>query len=731
MTDIRFIVKQYIDAGWSVVPLLPNEKKANSSWQRKGYDVFDFNPDSNVAGKCGAPSQDRVDIDCDALEAVAAAALLLPVTRTHGRTTKPQSHYWYVIPNIKTTQFTDVKNAKGETAMLIEIRSTGAYTVLPPSVHPSGDVLAWEDESVGFLSLTEQDAYAHARNVAIAALVARHYPDHGARHFSIGQFLPGFLLQAGLDELSVKHIIRAITTIAGDTDWTDRDNAISATITKFKNGENVTGGPKLAEALGDDVVAKMRAWLRMADADALEAFNARHFFVRMGKDSVIGREDDPNDIIFQTPYALRTEYANRTVQTGTDKDGSPKFEPLFDTWLKWPNRRSYRRVVFSPPPVQPDPQDFNLWRDYGVNHQKPIDPTLVLPFLEHVRHVICGDDPEYYLYAMNLFARLAQRPGEPGGVAMIMRGLQGAGKGVVATALGHIMGHYSHITKPEQATGRFNKAIGDKVVVFLDEAFWAGDKREQGALKALITEETVLVEPKGIDPFSVPNFAHIFAATNNDWSVPAGLDDRRFFALKVADTWAHSVCKAQGRTAERREYFARLWGSLRNGGYEALLSLLLRWDIGDFDVFDVPETPELRLQKLQSLSGAMRWLYDCVDSGVLFSGSWPASATNEEVYEAYSNWCGTGHKLAKIVFHRLVGRYLWSSRTNHKGSRGGKLRTVAELRQMLPALDDVDVERVDELWSSGKWTDAPYALYTAANGAFVVDPDLLGDKSKT
>jgi hypothetical protein len=52
-------------------------------------------------------------------------------------------------------------------------------------------------------------------------------------------------------------------------------------------------------------------------------------------------------------------------------------------------------------------------------------------------------------------------------------------------------------------------------------------------------------------------------------------------------------------------------------------SLLLRWDIGDFDVFDVPDTPELNLQKLQSLSGAMRWLYDCVDSGVLMSGRWP------------------------------------------------------------------------------------------------------------
>lgn len=247
-------------------------------------------------------------------------------------------------PGIKTTQFTDVKATDGKTQMLIEIRSTASYTMFPPSIwmkqDPQGHPIPGTEEQVAWsierdpMQRTPEEMYDNVSAVAIATLIGIHYPGHGARHFSIGQYLPGFLAQAELDGLLVKQIIKTAAQLAGDTDWHDREDAINSTLDKIKRGEPVTGGPKLAEAIGEDVVAKLRAWLQMADADALEAFNARHFFVRMGKDSVIGREDDPNDIIFQTPYALRTEYANRTVQTGTDKNGDPKFEPLFDTWLK-------------------------------------------------------------------------------------------------------------------------------------------------------------------------------------------------------------------------------------------------------------------------------------------------------------------------------------------------------------------------------------------------------------
>jgi hypothetical protein len=37
------------------------------------------------------------------------------------------------------------------------------------------------------------------------------------------------------------------------------------------------------------------------------------------------------------------------------------------------------------------------------------------------------------------------------------------------------------------------------LVVYADEAFWAGDKKAEGVLKAMITEDTIQIEMKGVN----------------------------------------------------------------------------------------------------------------------------------------------------------------------------------------------------------------------------------------
>jgi hypothetical protein len=73
------------------------------------------------------------------------------------------------------------------------------------------------------------------------------------------------------------------------------------------------------------------------------------------------------------------------------------------------------------------------------------------------------------------------------------------------------------------------------VLLFGDEAFYAGDKKHESILKMLITEEMITIEAKGVDAEVSGNCIHLMMASNESWVVPAGMDDRRFFVLDVGD----------------------------------------------------------------------------------------------------------------------------------------------------------------------------------------------------
>ncbi len=676
--DIRFVAKAYIDAGWAVVPLVKGEKRANTKWQKTTYDPSHFNEDSGIALKCGEPSGWRVDVDLDCPEAIKAAAMLLPNTGLiHGRPGKPSSHYWFICDGIKTTQFTDVRDSAGKTGMLVEIRSTGGYTAAPPSEHPSGDVLSWEVERDP-LTMSPEDLAGAVRAVAIATLLSRHWPGAGVRHQATGH-LAGFLCQGGIDPAMVVRIIQAAATIAGDADVQDRVKFARNTCGKFTAGENVTGGPKLAEALGDDVVGKMRSWLKLADGDAIEEMNERHFWVRMGKDDVIGRLDDPTGVVFQKPKALYSEYANKKIMVGLDKKGEEQWKPLFQAWLEAKNRRSYRQVVFAPPPHVCHESDFNLWSGFAI---EPKDGECPL-FLHHLEHVICSGNAEHYLYLLNLLALTCQEPGTPSEVAVAMRGEQGTGKGTFVRALGRIFGkHFAHLDKTSDLVGGFNAAISGKVIVFADEAFWAGDKKEVASLKRVVTEPTLRITRKGIDSVEEANHMHLFMATNFDWSIPAGMKERRFFALEVSSARIGDYA-----------YFDAIEDELRNGGLAAFLYGMLHRQIDRRLLRNVPRTKELRDQQGMSLTPELEWWQDCLYEGRIGGLGWQDGQWIQvsAIFDEYQEW-GTRRKarlLSKVEFGRRMAHYM-TDRPSMSRKIGGEVLRCVHLLSLADARKALD-----------------------------------------
>ena len=113
---------------------------------------------------------------------------------------------------------------------------------------------------------------------------------------------------------------------------------------------------------------------------------------------------------------------------------------------------------------------------------------------------VCRADDRIYDYAISWLATKVQFSGVPPETAFVMRGEKGTGKGTLGHTIRKIFGvHGMYITQAEHLVGKFNQHLLNCCLLFADEAFFAGDKRHEKVLQALITEPTLVIEKKGVD----------------------------------------------------------------------------------------------------------------------------------------------------------------------------------------------------------------------------------------
>lgn len=338
-------------------------------------------------------------------------------------------------------------------------------------------------------------------------------------------------------------------------------------------------------------------WLRKLNEEhaVIEDIGGRCRVISEVMDFALNRER----ISRQSFEDFRNRYMHIQIVVGQDKDGNDVKMPLGKWWLQNQNRRQYRTIMFAPGREVADA--FNLWRGFACE-AKPGSCEL---FIQHVHDNVCGGNEQHFEYYMNWMARAVQKPDSPGEVAIVMRGRMGTGKSFAVKAFGSLWGrHFLQVSDSKHLVGSFNAHLRDCVVLFGDEAFYAGDKKHEAILKTMVTEETIMIEGKGVDAEAAPNYVHLMMASNSDWVVPAGTDERRFFVLDVGD-----------KQMQNKDYFKAIRAELDSGGREALLHLLMTRDLSGFDVRQFPKTEALQEQKLLSLGPEENWWFEKLMEG--------------------------------------------------------------------------------------------------------------------
>lgn len=397
----------------------------------------------------------------------------------------------------------------------------------------------------------------------------------------------------------------------------------------------ITGSNEIAKSVKDKPNWEGYALrqIERAKEDAIDPMlrllNEKHAVIADigGKCRIISEVPDPvlkrTRISKQSFEDFRNRYRHIKVTVGISDNGQPIQKAAGAWWVDHPQRRQYETIVFAPGSEVVE-DAYNLWRGFAVD---ALPGTLHESLLHHLRDNLCRGNLEQYNYLVGWMARVVQQPDSPGEVAVVLRGKRGTGKGVFVKALGSLFGrHYLQVSDSKHLVGAFNAHLRDTILLFGDEAFFAGDKKHESVLKTLITEEQIIIEGKGIDAEAAPNYVHLCLASNEDWVVPAGLDERRFFAIEVGDDHKQD-----------HGYFRKIKLDLDNGGRQHLLHYLLTYDLTDYEVRQVPQTRALQQQKVLSMNSETGWFFEKLLEGRLFRGEteWREKVLKESVYDDY------------------------------------------------------------------------------------------------
>jgi len=375
--------------------------------------------------------------------------------------------------------------------------------------------------------------------------------------------------------------------------------------------------------------------------DYVQKLNQDHFLAAEGGKATVFKEEwDPvlsrHKLTRLNPMDFRLMQSCYKITTGYRKNGVPVIEKLGDAWLDSEYRRQYSKIALMPEGA--DDHTYNLWRGWTV---EPSEEGSCDIFKGHLLDNVCVGAHEAIEYLWSWCALTVQRPHQPIGTAIVMRGDRGTGKSTFARVVGELFGqHFLQVTSSRDLTGRFNAHLRDTILLFADEAVWAGSKSEESTLKGLITEPYLSIEGKGRDLYQCRNMLHLIIATNNEWSVPAGLDERRFMAIHVGNGQQQNT-----------SYFKKLWHQLNTGGKSRLLWELLNHDVRGFDPFKIPQTKELVKQKMLSLDPVTEWWHEKLDDGMLLpTVEWDKPVPIQGLYLDYVQHCRlTGARAPKAV----------------------------------------------------------------------------------
>lgn len=526
-----------------------------------------------------------VDVDSDNPTLITALDHFLPHTNhIWGRRSRPRTHRLYELSGANAAydpaEFPFIAKLQALPDLAVEVRGgeakSGRYSLLPGSLHPSGEAYEWASIKEARSTPVQVDLFRlidSIRFACVAALIAPYWTEGGRNELC--KALSGFMhraasyteeLDVGLtfDKEKAQKLLEGVLLIADDDehDRPARLRTFEQTWQKANEGMPVTGATRLKEITGDDQIIGLLYTLLAYTPDLvqLEEMFEKYAVVR-NTASIIDLSQGAKGNYIMNKEAFLFTLSGQYISTPKGK------VPIATAYINSARRSIVDKAGLDPTQGKIFDEDgakvANLWSGWGV---EPWSETLserdegVELFLYYLRSVISRDDPNLFEWILTWIADIFQNPSEKPGTALVLVGQQGAGKSFLfEKVLRPIIGepHFAKAGTTERLMSKFNMHMSGKLMIQGEEVISSHRRTDAESLKDAITSSKRTIESKGRDSFEMIDYTRYgFTSNHTDNAVNIGIRDRRFTIAHVSDKYAHLI--GQRYDSEQTEFWRKM-----------------------------------------------------------------------------------------------------------------------------------------------------------------------------
>lgn len=291
-----------------------------------------------------------------------------------------------------------------------------------------------------------------------------------------------------------------------------------------------------------------------------------------------------NGMYIRNKTAIAKQFYKKYSFLTDEEDPKSAWVNPFDLWLDDIDRKDVDKIVFNPKGNIKD-NEFNIWKGFKYKNTGEANVDSLDKWLSHIKNIWADGDEKTYEYILNWFSKILQTPWKKNNICLVLHSIEGVGKSMILDMIGEIIGldYYYSTSSLNHILGAFNGDAEAKILVNLNETNWGGDKKMVGAFKEFITDSRIVINKKGIQSYTIDNYANTIITTNEEWIVSINGQDRRFNL----------------RECKNEKYDKQYYKDICDTPLQELANFLYNRDISQYDsrVFEKSELHELQVKK--------------------------------------------------------------------------------------------------------------------------------------